>query len=397
MAFARDPRDPEADCAVVEAVPGQCALLVDGSLDPDRWMLQRSSGELLEWRPGNRGQETQEPLLDQVDLAHLLGTLQRVEQLFAWLPDIEWTGRASALVVLQARPITTTKPDAEDERTWYLSLRPGVRRLTDLAKRVTEELIPELEAAGARFAAEELRQYNDAQLATAIHERLDSLRRWKETYWDEFIPFAHGVRCLAQYYNDAVRPVDPYEFVGLLKSEDMLASRRNRAMASLAARLGANRQLKDALAAALGALAAAHTMAWRQTLKPVHNLPNGGEFLAGLDALITEFMDVTSGAERLVEPPDLLLHTLLELAADTDHGTTPATRIQASAVESWSGVSSRRWARHARRSDRGAADRPRKLAAAQRRQPAPEPCREPAIAPRRSGSGPAPWGGTPPG
>ena len=237
VAFARDPRDPEADCAVVEAVPGQCALLVDGSLDPDRWMLQRSSGELLEWRPGNRGQETQEPLLDQVDLAHLLGTLQRVEQLFAWPPDIEWTGRASALVVLQARPITTTKPDAEDERTWYLSLRPGVRRLTDLAKRVTEELIPELEAAGARFAAEELRQYNDAQLATAIHERLDSLRRWKETYWDEFIPFAHGVRCLAQYYNDAVRPVDPYEFVGLLKSEDMLASRRNRAMASLAARL----------------------------------------------------------------------------------------------------------------------------------------------------------------
>ena len=93
VAFARDPRDPEADCAVVEAVPGQCALLVDGSVDPDRWMLQRSSGELLEWRPGNRGQETQEPLLDQADLAHLLGTLQRVEDLFAWPPDVEWTGR----------------------------------------------------------------------------------------------------------------------------------------------------------------------------------------------------------------------------------------------------------------------------------------------------------------
>ncbi|MHB8865232.1 MAG: PEP/pyruvate-binding domain-containing protein, partial [Pirellulaceae bacterium] len=324
VAFARDPRDPEADLAVVEAVPGRCALLVDGAVDPDRWTLKRSSGELLEWRPGNRGQETQEPLLDQVDLAHLLGTLQRVEDLFAWPPDIEWTGRAAALVVLQARPITTTKPDAEDERTWYLSLRPGVRRLTDLAKRVTEELIPELESAGARFAAEELRQYDDAQLATAIQERLDSLRRWKEIYWDEFIPFAHGVRCLAQYYNDAVRPVDPYEFVGLLKSEDMLASRRNRAMASLAVRLRANRQLKDAVTDALGALAAADTTAWRQTLKPVLSLPHGSEFFEELNALMTEFMDVTYGAERLLDRPDLLLHTLLELAADADHGAEPS-------------------------------------------------------------------------
>ncbi len=195
-----------------------------------------------------------------------------------------------------------------------------MRRLTDLAKRVTEELIPKLESAGARFAAEELRQYDDTQLATAIQERLDSLRRWKETYRDEFIPFAHGVRCLAQYYNDAVRPVDPYEFVGLLKSEDMLASRRNRAMASLAARLRTNRQLKDALADALGALAAADATAWRQTLEPVLSLPHGSEFCQELDALITEFMDVTYGAERLLERPDLLLHTLLELAADTEHG-----------------------------------------------------------------------------
>ena len=324
VAFARDPRDSQADCAVVEAVPGQCALLVDGAVDPDRWMLQRSTGELLEWRPGNRGQVTQEPLLDRADLAQLLGTLQRVEHLFAWPPDIEWTGRASAMVVLQARPITTTKPDADDERTWYLSLRPGLRRLTDLAKRVTEELIPELESTGARFAAAELLQCNNAQLATAIHERLESLRRWKEIYWDEFIPFAHGVRCLAQYYNDAVRPVDPYEFVGLLKSEDMLASRRNRAMASLAARLRANQPLKKAIVEALAALDAADTSAWRQALEPVLCLPHGGEFYREIEALITEFMDVTYGAERLQNRPDLLLHTLLELAAETEQGAEPS-------------------------------------------------------------------------
>ena len=161
-----------------------------------------------------------------------------------------------------------------------------MRRLTDLAKRVTEDLIPELESEGARFAAEELQQYDDAQLAAAIQERLDSLRRWKEIYWDEFIPFAHGVRRLAQYYNDAVRPVDPYEFVGLLKSEDMLASRRNRAMASLAARLRRTDSSRIPLPTALGALAAADTTAWRQTLEPVLSLPHGSEFFEELNALI---------------------------------------------------------------------------------------------------------------
>ena len=247
VAFGRDPRNAHADCVLVEAVPGQCALLVDGSVDPDRWTLQRSTGQLIEWRPGNRGPESPSPLLEQQDLATLLDAVQRVEELFAWAPDVEWTGRSASLVLLQARPITTTEPDGQDQRTWYLSLRPGMRRLTELAKRVTEDLIPQLESQGARFAEEELQYYDDGRLATAVLERFKSLRHWKDVYHDAFIPFAHGARQLGRYYNDAVRPADPYEFVGLLKSEDMLASRRNQALGSLAAKLRANPQLRDAL------------------------------------------------------------------------------------------------------------------------------------------------------
>jgi phosphoenolpyruvate synthase/pyruvate phosphate dikinase len=82
VAFGRDPRDPQSDCAVIEAVPGQCALLVDGSVDPDRWILYRSSGEVLQWRAGNRGSERQKPLLEEPDLENLLDTLRRVEDLF---------------------------------------------------------------------------------------------------------------------------------------------------------------------------------------------------------------------------------------------------------------------------------------------------------------------------
>ena len=314
VAFGRDPRNPQADCVVVEAVPGQCALLVDGSVDPDRWTLQRSTGQLIEWRPGNRGQETSASLLEQRDLATLLDAIQRVENLFAWPPDVEWTGRSASLVLLQARPITTSQPDAQDERTWYLSLRPGMRRLTELAKRVTEDLIPQLESQGARFAEEELQHYDDARLAAAILERFESLQRWKDVYQDAFIPFAHGARQLGRYYNDAVRPDDPYEFVGLLKSEDMLASRRNRAMAGLATKLRANRQLRDALSNLLRGDATVDATACSETLASVRNLPNGSEFVEELTAVTAEFMDVTYGAQRLLDRPDLLLHTLLELA-----------------------------------------------------------------------------------
>ena len=108
VAFARDPRDPEADCAVVEAVPGQCALPVDGTVGPDRWILQRSSGKLLEWRPGNRGQETQEPLLDQADLRTCSAHSNAWNTSSRGRPTSSGRGGASALVVLQARPITTT-------------------------------------------------------------------------------------------------------------------------------------------------------------------------------------------------------------------------------------------------------------------------------------------------
>jgi len=324
VAFNRDPRSPDADRAVIEAVPGPCALLVDGSVDPDRWILTRTSGALVEWRPGRRGPDDDGPLLDASDLEHLLGVLRRIETLLGWPPDVEWTGRSSNTVVLQARPITNTRPDAEDERGWYLTLRPNLRRLSELASRVSGELIPALESEGMRFASHDLATYTDAELAAALLERSESLRRWKGIYWDEFIPLAHGVRQLGRYYADAVRPDDPYEFVGLLKAVDMLASRRNQIMADLASTLRENPGLRRALSSALVALADAHAPTWRRTLESVRECPGGPGFLDAFDALASQFMDVMYGAERLLDRPDLLLHTLLELADAPPRDARPA-------------------------------------------------------------------------
>jgi hypothetical protein len=58
-------------------------------------------------------------------------------------------------------------------------------------------------------------------------------------------------------------------------------------------------------------------------LEPVLSLPHASEFFEEFNAFMTEFMDVTYGAERLQDRPDLLLHTLLELAADVDQSWSP--------------------------------------------------------------------------
>lgn len=111
VAFGCDPRQLSSEIAIVEAVPGLCAGLVDGQIDPDRWLLRRSDGKIVEWRPGQREQAvTPSPLLAEEDLSHLLRVLKAVESLFAWPPDIEWTGCRERFTLLQARPITTVTP-----------------------------------------------------------------------------------------------------------------------------------------------------------------------------------------------------------------------------------------------------------------------------------------------
>jgi phosphoenolpyruvate synthase/pyruvate phosphate dikinase len=308
VAFGRDPREPSREHAIVEAVPGPCGDLVDGMVDPDRWILDRSSGRVMEWRPGEReGEEKGKPILESTDLSDLLQMLLRVESLFQWPPDTEWTGRGERFTLLQARPITTAIPEADDQRGWYLSLRPGMRRLSALAERVADRLIPELEELGTRFAAEAIADYDDRELAAAIEERYAAVDKWRQIYVEDFIPFAHGVRLLGVYYNDAVQPDDPYEFVGLLRGQQMVASRRNQALQVLAERVRGDETLRNGLSRAAD-------QGWQDALHAVQAIPGGESFVRALENLQSEFMDVAYGGERLSNHPNLLLQTILEMA-----------------------------------------------------------------------------------
>jgi phosphohistidine swiveling domain-containing protein len=325
VAFGRDPRDFQKDYAIVEAVPGPCGDLVDGLVDPDHWTLARSSGEVLEWRPGNRETDRgRGPILTADDLNGVLGTLLSVESLFGWPPDTEWTGRRERFTLLQARPITTVRPDPDDVRVWYMSLRPGMQRLSALAKRVAEELIPQLEREGDRLAAEALDDLSDRELAAAIEERLAIVREWRQIYLDEFIPFAHGVRQLATYYNDAVRPEDPYEFVGLLKGEEMVASQRNRALEDLAGRIRENSALHGMIHQVVsGAAESQGRTSWGEARARLQNLAAGENFVPEFERVLRDYMDVAYAGERLADRPDLLLEMVLEMSESYDRRHQP--------------------------------------------------------------------------
>jgi pyruvate,water dikinase len=340
VAFGEDPRGRRSGCAIVEAVPGPCRLLVDGSVDPDRWEIDRITRRVQSWRPGERAETDGEPLLGREDLHGILDVVLELETLLRRPPDVEWTGRASSLTVLQARPITTAGPDPDPERARSLSLRPGDSRLRALGEVVARRLIPELEAEVRHLREEPLETVDGSELAAAIEQRAASLERWKRIYWDQFIPLAHGVRRLATYYNDHVRPLDPYEFVGLLRSQPLLAMERNDALRALAAKLAEHDALRRRLDAFL-ASPPAEFGSWRDELA---DLPGGETFLQGFDALRGSFFDVSHDQTRLRDAPESLLRHLLELSscAPGPHGGPGPADAQALEARLWDAVGEER-------------------------------------------------------
>jgi pyruvate,water dikinase len=315
VAFAVDPRGTEATQMIVEAVPGPCSDLVDGAVDPDHWVLGRDSGDVITWHAGDRGQGPgAQPILEDLDLATIHSTVMCIESLFNWPPDMEWTGQASRFTVLQARPITTVSVESDDKRAWYLTLRPSMQRMRKLRTRVVDTLIPELEALGRLWVEEPLQDYDDCRLAQAIEERATDVETWKDIYWDEFIPFAHGVRQLGTYYNDAVHPEDPYEFVALLKGEDMLAMARNESLEHLAGMLRENDALVEKIRQAL--MNGTETdLCDINRLDRLAEVQGGRAFAQQLSAFLDRHLDVAYQGERLAGRPDLILRTLIQMAS----------------------------------------------------------------------------------
>lgn len=315
VAFGRDPRNQTVDREIVEAVPGPCSNLVDGLLEPDRWILKRSSGEVVEWKAGVRnGEQHDSPLLSDQDLQILHTRLGQVEQLFGWPPDMEWAEQGGIFSVLQARPITSGQSVLQsDDRGWYLTLRPKLPQLRHLAERVSKTLIPELEHLGHQWATQKIEKLDDSSLADCMEDRHASLNAWREIYKKDFIPLAHGVRYLGAYYNDAIQPRDPYEFMLLLKGQNFLASRRNAALEHLAQQVQNLPLLKRILKESAMSVSDKSSGHWEALKQHIMDIQGGPEFLKNFEQFLSTFMDTAYNGERLLNRPDSLFNLLCQV------------------------------------------------------------------------------------
>jgi rifampicin phosphotransferase len=246
VVFGMSPTEP--DQAVVEAVHGLNQELVDGSVEPHRWILDRFRGEILAFRapgetgsPGSREQKQPAALseiisspLDPDEVSEVFELSRRMEELFGCPQDVEWTYRGTTLFALQSRPITSGENIAGDERRWYLSLRRTFENLVALKNEIENSLLPAMQREAFSLGAMNLTLLPDEDLNQEIARRKGILRNWEEIYKEKCIPFAHGMRLFAEVYNDRVRPDDPFEFMDLLGAGEMLSVTRNSMIEELA-------------------------------------------------------------------------------------------------------------------------------------------------------------------
>src|SRR6266487_3250431 len=144
--FTANPVTGKRRQAVIDANPGLGEAVVSGATNPDHFVVQTTTGEIVERRLGDKqvmiqaaagggiqqietGASPALACLSDEQIRALAALGARVEALFETPQDIEWAIDASGQIfLLQARPITTLyplpahAPDNDDELRVYFSL-----------------------------------------------------------------------------------------------------------------------------------------------------------------------------------------------------------------------------------------------------------------------------------
>ncbi len=147
-----------------------------------------------------------------------------------------------------------------------------------------------------------LETLSEAELAAEIERRRALNDHWVQVYWADFIPFAHGMRLFGQFYNDAVQPEDPYEFMRLLEKSDLVSVERNRMLAEMAQLLRDDDTLRRRLLDGAGP-------------------PAGSDFESRLKRFIERFGDLTcpvTGGTQCRQGSDAVVRVVTELASGPD-------------------------------------------------------------------------------
>ena len=256
--FGRSPVDQSK--AVIEAVYGLNQGLVDGTIEPDRWMIDRESGQIVSHVPAQRNKavvtalsgvkiinltrdKRNKPPLTTHKVKAVFNLEKKLAKLFGSDQDVEWTYDFAGLRLLQSRPITTIAKNETDDRKWYLSLKRSFDDLVSLRAMIENEIIPEMISEAEFLRSIDLKLMTDEELAAEISCRIEICEKWKKQYWDFCIPFAHGVRLFGTVYNRTVKPENPYEFLELLAGTTLKSTKRNEKLQRFANKLKANKNI----------------------------------------------------------------------------------------------------------------------------------------------------------
>lgn len=183
VAFSINPATNDYDEALIEACEGLGEGLVSGLVTPDRWVVNKLSGEVIEQQLGSRCSAIQldpaggtttidqppttEACLTAEQRHRVLELLLRIEALMGGPVDVEWAMAGEQLYALQARAITTWIPVPEalksapgEQRTLYLdaALSKGFttnQPISPLGLSVTEQIFA---AMGRRYVGRWLKK-----------------------------------------------------------------------------------------------------------------------------------------------------------------------------------------------------------------------------------------------
>ena len=311
VVFGKNPNDPSQ--AVIESVYGLNQGLVDGTVTPDRWILDRDSGRLISHLPsGDRKamvpvpgglrlealprDRIDNPPLNEEEMVRVFELSRETEHVFASPQDVEWTFKDDVLYTLQSRPVTSPlSADDDDKRPWYLSLKKSFETLKALRQKIEGDLLPKMDDEVRALAECDPGQLSDDELAKEIELRISLYQKWTRIYEEEFIPMAHGIRLFGQVYNNTVRPSDPYEFMILLGATEMVSLRRNSMLEHLAGMIRRDRGLSE-------------------HLRRGHDPADDKAFYRALVDYTDEFGDLSCGVDQCVKGQHALVRLLLEMA-----------------------------------------------------------------------------------
>ncbi len=133
VAFTADPISGATDRLVVEWVPGLGDLVVQGTREPKRLVIEKRTRRVLE--PVNA-----RDLMPEDVQRRLLELAIQTERLFRAPQDIEWASRDGKVWLLQARPITNLRRSTEAEVELWSNLN-AVENFPDVATPLTWSIL----------------------------------------------------------------------------------------------------------------------------------------------------------------------------------------------------------------------------------------------------------------